>query len=243
MLVALFILFSLQQTIHSTSAIQWPSKWFESNVKKFTANIRLPFVGSSEQCRSWLVGSYDNLEQSQAGAAKGKFNARDGGHEYVCANIVRHPLLPEVLIAHFFFDNDPTKTFRFRYYEFLDVEGKGDRVTMRLHRPQGPVEAKLKAVTYDVSQYLPTMETDFEPLSGCDVIWKKQPWRRNYRGVLEFGTCQIRSSQDPSVLITVKDDLRLWKNKLWINDRVYNKEGVQLIGNRDGIPYKLRKKG
>jgi len=196
--------------------------------------------------KEWMIGAYDNEQQAAAGAARGKFSARDGGHELVTATIVPHPTLVDVLVAAYYFENDPTKVFRFRYYEFItdDVNPWRQRghVVMRLHRPSAAAEAALKAVGYDTTRYLPALDAECEALSGCDVIWRKRPWRRHYRGELECGTCTLRSQRDPTVEIIVKDDLRLWKDALWINDRVYNKEGELLIGNRDGIPYKLRKK-
>lgn len=49
------------------------------------------------------------------------------------------------------------------------------------------------------------------------------------------------SLNDPEIELTIKDDLKLWKNELWINDRVFTAEGKQIIGNKDGIPYKMKK--
>jgi hypothetical protein len=37
-----------------------------------------------------------------------------------------------------------------------------------------------------------------------------------------------------------QDELRLWPDALWINDRVYNQAGELLIGNTEGVPYKMQ---
>ena len=48
--------------------------------------------------------------------------------------------------------------------------------------------------------------------------------------------------RDPIKQILVRDDLRITKKELWINDRVFSyPEMMLLIGNTEGIPYKLKK--
>ena len=202
-----------------------------------------PILNNREQCQSWLIGSFDNEQQALEGIAKGKVTASTGGHEYVCASITSHPFRPELLVAQYYFDNDTSKTFRFRYYEFLRNESfPWRRVIMRIHRPLLTTEIKLKAISYNVTSYLPGLESEFELLRGCDVIWQKFPWQNVYQGKLENDVCTVCSLRDPTIELFVKDDLKLWMNELWINDRVYDKQGNQLIGNSDGIPYKMKKK-
>ena len=43
-------------------------------------------------------------------------------------------------------------------------------------------------------------------------------------------------------MITIKDELYLSRQALWVNDRVYSPDGKLLIGNIDNIPYKFDKK-
>ena len=205
-----------------------------------------PIFNNREQCQSWLIGSFDNEQQALEGAAQGKVTASAGGHEYVCASITSHPFRPDLLIAQYYFDNDTSKTFRFRYYEFPTKEScpwwQRGKVKMRLHRPLLTTEIKLKAISYNITSYLPILESEFEYLQGCDVIWQKFPWQHSYQGKLENEVCTICSLRDPTIELFVKDDLKLWVNELWLNDRVYDKQGNQLIGNSEGIPYKMKKK-
>ena len=204
-----------------------------------------PILNNRKQCKSWLIGSFDNEQQALEGVATGKVTASAGGHEYVCASITPHPFQPELLIAQYYFDNDTSKTFRFRYYEFPTEEScpwwQRGKVKMRIHRPLLTTEIKLKAISYNITSYLPVLESEFEPLRGCDVIWQKFPWQNAYHGKLENDVCTVCSLRDPTIQLIVKDDLKLWMNELWINDRVYDKQGNQLIGNSDGIPYKMKK--
>jgi hypothetical protein len=41
--------------------------------------------------------------------------------------------------------------------------------------------------------------------------------------------------------LLIKDDLNLWENELWICDKAYTTSGQQIIGNKDGIPYILKR--
>jgi hypothetical protein len=43
-------------------------------------------------------------------------------------------------------------------------------------------------------------------------------------------------------MITIRDELYVGRNTLWVNDRVYSSDGTLLIGNIDNIPYKFDKK-
>ena len=63
-----------------------------------------------------------------------------------------------------------------------------------------------------------------------------------YKGILINGSCQTCSQNDPNLMITIKDELYLSKQTLWVNDRVYSPDGKLLIGNIDDIPYKFDKK-
>jgi CpeT/CpcT family (DUF1001) len=145
-----------------------------------------------------------------------------------------------VVIASYFFGDDVSKTFRYRYYEFVKDSNQNDEIIMKLYRPLLATQENLKYMSYKVpDQSLPKIETDFEYLAGCDVAWKKN--LSCYNGILVNGECKLCSLTNPDVELVIKDELKLWKNALWINDRVYTAAGKQIIGNSDGIPYKMEK--
>jgi hypothetical protein len=194
---------------------------------------------SLKECKEWLTGKYSNIEQFREGAARGKLTARDGGHEFVTAEIFDHPDHESVVVATYFFGEDREKCFRFRYYEF--VNGDNGLIIMKLHRPLLSTEQKLKDVKYDVNSYLPDLTTEFEYLEGCNIQWTKGRIRNFYLGELINGSCNLCSLTKPDLQLTIKDELRLWKDTLWINDRVYTLAGDLIIGNIDGIPYKFKK--
>ena len=169
----------------------------------------------------------------------GKLTAADGGHEFVSAKILSHPFLDNVVIASYFFEEDVSKTFRYRFYEFVKDDSK--EIIMKLYRPTLSTEAKLSKLGYVVPDAsLPDIIKDFEYLDGCDVVWKKQ--LSSYQGLLVNGECKVCSIQNPEMEFVIKDELILRKNELSINDRVFTSSGKQIIGNKDGIPYKMEKK-
>lgn len=194
-----------------------------------------------DEIRSWFQGRYNNLYQAQKDAGRGRTTAADGGHEIVSTCIQSHPDDPALLLAAFRFGLETsTLPFRFRFYQFSeDSSGKYD-VIMTLWRPTPETEVLLQKARYDIATYLPGL-ADMEALTGCEVGWKKKKdrWslRSYYYGVLVNGTCQLRSQRDPNMIITSKDELKLWKRQLSINDRVYGPDGSLVIGNRDNVPY------
>ena len=185
-----------------------------------------------------LAGNFSNKEQAAEDAAQGKLTGLEGGHEFVTACIQKHPSLPDVLVASYYYGTDKTSVFRYRLYEICGEEN----LRMKLYRPTIEHDVALKSVNYAPS-CAPRLE-DFEYLDGCDVVWEQKGDENGlpvYEGTLGEGECTICSQQDPTRMVTVRDNLRVTATELWINDRVYTTTGVLIIGNRDGVPYKLKK--
>lgn len=97
------------------------------------------------------------------------------------------------------------------------------------------------------------LQRDFEYLEGCDVEWRKcrtvpgtpiplpPPFPSFFKGSLVQGSCRLCSQQDPNVILVAKDDLRLYRDQLDINDRCYTEDGKLVIGSTSGEPYRLRR--
>jgi hypothetical protein len=105
-------------------------------------------------------------------------------------------------------------------------------------------------------------ETAFVELKGCDVLWSSQadlsrhtylvdegdskedptlpPAAAAIHAVLEKPFVILPSTNYPGSSMIIKDELSLWENELWINDRGYNVDTMeQIYGNTQGIPYKV----
>lgn len=51
----------------------------------------------------------------------------------------------------------------------------------------------------------------------------------------------IKSQNVDGLEILVKDDLKVWPDHLWVNDRGFDREGGFVYGNQRGVPYKMRR--
>jgi hypothetical protein len=98
-------------------------------------------------------------------------------------------------------------------------------------------------------------------LKGCDVLWTTQPDPNRHTYLCatsnnekspsasaafhamllnKQGSVILPSTNYPGVSMLIKDELSLWEDELWINDRGYNVDTLeQIYGNHRGIPYKV----
>ena len=51
----------------------------------------------------------------------------------------------------------------------------------------------------------------------------------------------VQSQNVAGLEILVKDDLRVWADRLWVNDRGFDREGNFVYGNQRSVPYKMRR--
>ncbi|CAN0230912.1 unnamed protein product [Ectocarpus sp. 8 AP-2014] len=51
----------------------------------------------------------------------------------------------------------------------------------------------------------------------------------------------VESQNVDGLEILVKDDLRLWPDRLWVNDRGFDRQGNFVYGNQRDVPYKMRR--
>jgi hypothetical protein len=199
---------------------------------------------AKQQLNDWFLGEYDNSGQASKALKKGRPTAKDGGHELVAARVLQHPS-EDVLIASYHFNNLKETPFRLRYYQILPDDSGRFAAIMKLYKPSKEADLELQAADYS-PQCAPAL-SDFEYLVGCDVGWRWASWGAcvwrgvHMRGKLVGGTVQLPSQRDPNLLITVKDDLHLFRSGLWVNDRVYLPNGTLIIGNKFNIPYKFKK--
>ncbi len=210
----------------------------ESKINRFNIlkNTKIHF-------ESYFEGKFSNEDQANEALSLGKPTAALGGHEFITVTINSHPYINNVRIAAYRIGNNISiPPFRFRFYE-LSYPSIDDRtVKMKIYRPTKHTEERLLSHKYNIEEYLPSNldASTFEYLDGCDVLWK---WHNqsHYRGELINKSCIVCSQNDPNIKLLIKDDLHLWKDELWICDKAYTTSGQQIIGNKDGIPYKLKR--
>lgn len=112
-----------------------------------------------------------------------------------------------------------------------------------------------------------TSKYDFcEILSGCDVLWRRDADKVRHAYLFSNGdsimdhakpipsikeavahaymvnpSIEIDSQMVPGVKLRIKDELSLWDEELWINDRGFDLEGNFVYGNQRGFPYRLER--
>ena len=107
-------------------------------------------------------------------------------------------------------------------------------------------------------------ETAFIELPRCDISWTEEPDPERHDYLEEISEIEEKKSTDPihaimindhdkggvllksqmmsDTLIRVQDELSLWDNELWINDRGHNAEtGAMIYGNWIGVPYQMKR--
>lgn len=98
-----------------------------------------------------------------------------------------------------------------------------------------------------------------ERMFGCEIYWSKTPVSTEgsgddsavdqaatpgeFAGLMgedDNGTW-VASQNVDGLDILIKDDLRVWVDGLWVNDRGFDREGNFVYGNQRGVPYKMRR--
>jgi hypothetical protein len=194
----------------------------------------------------WFQGEFDNSNQVKDELSKNTKNK----HEFITAKFSKFPLKKDLIFftSAYYFGKNLSDVFRFRLYEFENVTNSWIKplnfskkpLRMKIYRPKLQTSMKLKCCEYNLSKFNPSLD-DFEYLNGCDVIWKFNPFLNRFRGKLENGRCEICSQSNPNVKLVATDNIVMYRNELFILDRVTDLNGRLIVGHVDGIPYKLRR--
>jgi hypothetical protein len=103
----------------------------------------------------------------------------------------------------------------------------------------------------------------FTELERCDILWTREthPVRHSYlekysdqintknlmdpvHAIMvndhEKGGVLLESQMKPGSYIRIQDELSLWENELWVNDRGHDAESKAMVyGNWNGVPYQM----
>ena len=199
-------------------------------------------------------GHFDNYAQFRANEAEGLTPRHGGGHEHIHC-VLRHvPLLgasegdgANGVLASYYFNGDPTAVFRERLYAFEAVASDaqfGACVRMAIYKLRDPVTAQLRAAGglsgYSADDVAFSVAADLSPsqrVEGADVYWRLCGERFEGRMRTESITVVSERTGDE---IVVSDDVALWEEALWVNDRGHDAAtGEYVYGNVHGVPYKM----
>jgi len=240
--------FAIAVLIHSSSA--WISNY---QIRLTTTNVSPLFSAIGDNFLNKFCGDFDNYNQVVRDREEGLLPREGGGHEHIHCTLI--PVNNSSRIAAFYFDGNPRKIFRFRYYKIFPENG-----TMTLYTLNPDLEAQLRKEDDPMkwncifSAYAGDDTDDkVHKLPNCDVKWGTEsdavrdayavevfPDRPGYHGVMVNGEAVVESTIIPGTKILVRDQLSLWENEFWIHDRGFNPASMEFIyGNQRDIPYQL----
>ncbi|KAG7373197.1 CpeT/CpcT family DUF1001 domain containing protein [Nitzschia inconspicua] len=215
--------------------------------------------------KEWFQGDFDNYQQVVEDR-KLKMEPREGGgHEHFHCTLV--PLTPSSRLAAFYFDANPNRIFRFRHYQLLYNETqKPFVVEMQLSTLHPELEQLLRINSNDPLSW-PRVFDEFHPdddsnqnklelLPKCEVAWSLDwdPIQHAYtldipehtsglhslHAVMVYGEAIVNSTIVPGMAIRILDQLSLYPNVFYINDRGFDPfTGAYIYGNQRGVPYRL----
>jgi len=188
-------------------------------------------------------GHYDNHAQVASDLAAGLTPREGGGHEHIHCHL-RPVTLPDAVdgqhvIASYYFNGQPSAIFRERLYaiDALDDAQFGPCIRMRIYKLREDTQAQLRASDVEVVWCAASALDDELHVPNADVFWR---WcGERFEGRMRADSVEIVSEHSGRRL-KVRDDVALWADSLWVNDRGCDAEtGAYVYGNIHDIPYKM----
>ncbi len=216
-------------------------------------------------------GDFDNYDQVVEDRKNGLAPKEGGGHEHIHCTLLPLPSFEGEkenvarIVAIFYFNGMPQRIFRLRLYTLFPEKNKNG-VHMILATFQSSLESALKQKP--LHQWMSILEKQYQiqnrswdnlcvTLPKCDVLWKNEsdPQQHSYaiqnnpENAFHALMCAgpkgtvVPSQMAPGSYINIRDELSLWQNDLWINDRGLDPHDSTkfIYGNQRGIPYKLKR--
>ena len=238
----------------------------------------------------WFSGDFDNYRQVLEDRRLGLHPKEGGGHEHFHCTLI--PVNTTTRLAAFYFDGNPQRIFRFRFYKIVEVvESTGGNssssssssstntsksIEMHLYTLHPDLEKILRSNADEPSTW-PTLFEEFDPVSSsatelpkvsilpkCEISWstQKDPTQHSYiekfqedsllgsastklspiHAVMVYGEAIVNSTIIPGMMIRIVDQLSLFEDTFYINDRGFDPtSGDYIYGNQRDIPYVLQR--
>lgn len=217
----------------------------------------------------WFQGDFDNYAQVVEDRKQNLVPREGGGHEHFHCTLV--PVTESTRLAAFFFDGNPDRIFRFRYYEMIPPDANDGPVEMMLNTLHPDLEQLLKSEASNPLSW-PYIFENFKPkgekepkvnrLANCEISWsfQKDPIQHSYltdapeheeeeddlskslHAVMVHGPTIVNSTIVPGMQIRIIDQLSLYQNTFYINDRGFDPiTGSFIYGNQREVPYRLER--
>lgn len=210
-------------------------------------------------------GDFDNYNQVIQDREKGLLPREGGGHENFHCTLI--PVSEFGRLAAFYFDGNPQRIFRFRYYQLLPITKSSTNETsveMKLYTLTQSLESLLRENSETPMEW-PQLFRSFgedteidgkiDYLSNCEITWSLDidPEQHTYiksdsqidgslHAVMVHGEAIVDSTVIPGIKIRILDQLSLFDDVFYINDRGLDPDtGVFIYGNQRGVPYRLER--
>ena len=186
----------------------------------------------------WFAGEFNNFEQYTTDTyAKEKLAKEIVPHKHV--HSIFAPISLDILGKHVFHVQqtngaDLNQIYRIRLYVFSENTENGD-FEMRIFKYPSSKEY------FDVHKFpqkLSSLTIEQLEDTGVVILWNKDG--KKFKAGAKGGHFTFYSEFFKQK-ITVKDDITLSKDGIWILDDIYGEDGKLLMGRSDGIPRKLKR--
>jgi hypothetical protein len=209
-------------------------------------------------------GDFDNYNQVVEDRNLGLLPREGGGHENFHCTLI--PVSENGRLAAFYFDGNPQRIFRFRYYElvpFSETSQDEAAVVMKLYTLRPDLEGLLRQHSesplewprlFSTFEDGSALENKIEYLPNCEIAWSLEmdPDEHSYikdkdeenglHAVMVHGEAIVDSTLIPGIKIRILDQLSLYEDIFYINDRGLDPEtGAFIYGNQNGVPYRLER--
>ena len=212
-------------------------------------------------------GDFDNYAQVVEDRRQGLLPREGGGHEMIHCTLV--PLSETSRLAAFYFDGAPQRIFRFRYYELLEPTlpdcnqevAATASMEMKLYTFHPELEGMLRQQSLNpaawpaIFQSFPESDDKLKYLPNCEVSWSFDLDEKEHayaldiiddiegvHAVMVHGEALVDSQMIPGSKIRILDQLSLYEDTFYINDRGLDPDtGAFIYGNQKGVPFRLQR--
>eukprot|EP00178_Gracilaria_changii_P019876 TRINITY_DN57688_c0_g1_i1.p1 TRINITY_DN57688_c0_g1~~TRINITY_DN57688_c0_g1_i1.p1 ORF type:complete len:307 (+),score=68.95 TRINITY_DN57688_c0_g1_i1:104-922(+) len=198
---------------------------------------------------NWFRGDFDNYYQAAHDRSSGVPYSLIHEHIHCRLQPLSHeqlvPRTHAAVFATYHYNGNADIVYRRRLYTLEDV---GDALEMRIYKMSfihGLVVAKANGHFDSLHMGCVLDSNLYEHLEGSQIVWRYEPEPHAGSGFVANGAHFVGSMRDGGFVsrdsLRYEDELVLTKEDLWVAERVYNKDGVMVGGNRDRIPHKMRR--
>ena len=189
--------------------------------------------------KTWFTGEFNNYQQVHK--EKEDSIVKDLIHEHIHSIFepVDLPWMGEnVFFVKQYFDNDPSKVYRQRIYNFSENK-KEKAIQLDIYSFKDKSLDSIYINAHKDKSILTQLNKEQLTASpGCEVFWQKN--KDHFIGFMKPRACNFISKRSGK-RIFITDSLMLNDKEMWIRDEAEDEDGKYVFGHKAKIPHRLRK--